>query len=729
MAYAKPSKKDYPESVRTSIRNTYDHEHLNYRRFRDFMRYTFSSTLTSEDEVVASALQKPLLQFNIMEAYVSRQLGEFSKQEPSVDVSMTEGAEVDSETLKIVTEHLRHILFESNRNGFEYDVYSDLLGGGFSAAKVYADYPHPMATKQVLKIERVYDPTMAGFDPLAKNPSKSDGRYCFCMYPLAEDEFLERYPGKDRQSQGKSSNFSGYHFGYSRQKEKTVLLCEFYEKKKKKVRIVETVTGKVMTTDDYKKFVELWNASGEIRQAPGIVGKPRSTIREIICRYILTQNEVLEYEETTLKSFPYIYIDGNSKPIYVAESNDRIRMTRPYVYNLWGLQRLKNFAGMTLANELENLIQHKFMVAKESLPAEDSPYIDAYKNIQQADTVVYHAYDVTDPSKPVPPPQTIQRVAIPPEIMGTFGMTDQMSQSILGSYDASLGINNKQLSGVAIVEGATQSNAAAMPYIVNFMKGLTQIANVCIEIFPDIYTTKRTIPIQTVDGKKSHVMINVEGAPSFNYDDNALQVKVEAGLNYQLQKYRTLETVVSLANSSPAFAQFFNEKGLKVIVENLDWAGSDELKPMAEEWMQEQAQLRQQQQQQAQQQAQQPNPLMMRAENERMKIEQDAKVSEMEFSLKAQSLQLEEVKNKLLLLDTLIKAHSENAHSEAQKEKAIAEQEKAAVMALKEHTHTAKDIADMMHRHTHDIKKHDLEERKHAHNVESSKQPIIEMGV
>jgi len=36
-----------------------------------------------------------------------------------------------------------------------------------------------------------------------------------------------------------------------------------------------------------------------------------------------------------------------------------------------GYPKLKNFAGQTLGNELENMIQHKFIVAKESLPQEE----------------------------------------------------------------------------------------------------------------------------------------------------------------------------------------------------------------------------------------------------------------------------------------------------------------------------------------------------------------------
>lgn len=48
---------------------------------------------------------------------------------------------------------------------------------------------------------------------------------------------------------------------------------------------------------------------------------------------------------------------------------------------------------------------------------------------------------------PLPPPQEVGRVSAAPKIIQTFTSADTTMQSILGSYDASLGINNNQLWG------------------------------------------------------------------------------------------------------------------------------------------------------------------------------------------------------------------------------------------------------------------------------------------
>jgi hypothetical protein len=47
--------------------------------------------------------------------------------------------------------------------------------------------------KQAIKIERC-EPTLTGFDKLARFSHKGDGRFCFQLFPKDKEEFLEEYP-------------------------------------------------------------------------------------------------------------------------------------------------------------------------------------------------------------------------------------------------------------------------------------------------------------------------------------------------------------------------------------------------------------------------------------------------------------------------------------------------------------------------------------------------------
>lgn len=694
------------DRLKKSVKNTYVYFQPNYKRFNDFRRFVFDTSLTDDDKMALDALKKPQIEFNIGEAYISRLRGEFSKQEPSIKVTSDDGRVVDSQTIDAVANHLRHIIFDANKNSCEYNVYTDILSGGFSAIKIWTEYANPMSFEQVIKFDRVYDPTLVGFDPLAREPHKGDGRFCFELFPKSREEFEEDYPNIDLSGVDFTRNVEGFNWSYSNNQEDILLLCDFYEKKKKEVKIVKLVNGFVMTEDDYELFLQKWSDSGIIDQPPAIKGKPRKTVIETICRYRFIENKVLEYVETDYTALPIVFVDGNSVVIRQGTNQGAfIQMTRPYIYNLKGLQQLKNFAGQTLANELENLVQHKFKVAKESLPDEQS-YLDAYTNIQLANTLVYKAFKDNDPKQPVPAPQEIMRVPPPTEVISTFTLVDQMAQSILGSYDAALGINDNQLSGTAIVEGASQSNSAAMPYIVGFMQALSQVARIITGLIPKYYRTPRTIPIVREDGSRDFQKINQDGGVYMNYDDNALNVKVEAGVNFSIQKARALQQIMMMSQASPIFAQFINAKGLKILLDNFEINGIDQLKELADQFMMEMEQ-QQKQQAQMQQQEMQNNPMMIKAQNERMKMQMDAQQDQVSNQLEAAKIGVSKQQADTDFMKVLGEMQSAKAEHQASIVKAQAEETRAAVDLAIKH-------ADMSHSHV-------MDKAQFSHDVQQAK--------
>jgi hypothetical protein len=328
-----------------------------------------------------------------------------------------------------------------------------------------------------------------------------------------------------------------------------------------------------------------------------------------------------------------VFVDGNSIMYREGTTGAYKQCTRPLIYHAKGIQKLKNFAGQTLANELENMVQHKFKVAKESIP---TGYEEAYKNVQQASLLVYNAFKDNDPNVPLPPPMEIGRIPAPPEVTNTFMIADQTTQNILGSYDAALGINNNQLSGIALVEAATQNNAVAMPYINGYLQGLSAASQVMMEILPDYYKTPRTVPVVLKDGKRDYIRINDEelGNIDLNYDSNVFKIKVKAGVNFNIQKSRTIKYIIELANAMPALGEFLNTKALPIIVENLDEIkGGDRLKILANEFMEEKKQ--------SMNQPQKPDPMTMKLMLEEQSLKLKEQQNQTEAALKASQIRVD----------------------------------------------------------------------------------------
>ena len=673
---------DQLKSIKKRIESASIYFKPNYERYHKFQKFVFQTALDSQDIDTLTSMGKPIIEFNICNAPISRLCGEFSKQEPSIYVTAENGAEVDPEVIRVVEGHIRHILFESKKHNIQYNVYRDQLSGGFSDFKVWTDYANEMSFDQVINFGRTYDPTLTGFDPMAREVDKSDAEYCFEIFPMPKEDFKREYPDIDvEQLQYQKSAIGGFNWSYTTQnQEDVIVVCDFYQKKKKRIKIVNLADNRVLSMDDYNKFLESWTEQGIVAQPPAIVGEPRWTESCYICRYRVMETEVIEYKETSFKYLPLVFVDGDSVIIREGDSGSMQQFTKPYIYHAEGIQKLTNFSGQVIANDFENMVMHKFKVAEESLP-DQKEFRDAYTTYQVPNTLVYkHLYN-DDPNIQLPAPQEIARVPLPSEVVSTFNTSMQMLQNILGAYDASLGINDKQLSGVAIVEAATQSNAAAMPYIVNYMQSLNQVANIILDLIPKYYVTPRTIPIVDKEGKRSSQKINQPGGISFNYDENVLQVKVEAGVNFAIAKNKALQQIIALMQASPQFSEFMSADGLEILLDNIEFRNVDVLKAKVDEWLHKKQQQPSPEAQQAQAQAAQAQAQMQMAQQqiqiEQQKVAQKGEEIQANTMLKTEQLLVDKEKVDNERMAILQKAGESREKLEASVIRSHAEEERA----------------------------------------------------
>lgn len=679
-------------------------------RFHDCTKFVFKTAINAADESNLKAYGKPIIEFNFVNAFISRLCGEFSKQVPSITVMAENGMPVDENVIRVVEGHIRHVLFEANKLNTQYNIYKDQLAGGFSDYVVFTEYAHEMSMDQVIRVKRAYEPTMVGYDPNAREDTKCDAEYCFELFPIPKDQFETDYPDIDISNLQFTRSTLGFDWTFETAQNEVVVVCDYYEKKRIKFEIVKLANNRVMKLKDYEQFVQEWLSEGFTEQPPAIVGEPRWTSQTVICRYRIIGTEVIEYKETDFKYLPLVFVDGDSVILKEGTGSTFSQFTKPYIYHARGIQRLTNFAGQVIGNDFENMVMHKFKVAKESIPQEEE-YQEAYKNVQQASTLVYNAFMDGDPDKPVPAPQEVARVGLPSEVVNTFNTAIQMTQNILGSYDAALGINDNQLSGTAIVEAATQSNAAAMPYVVSHMQALNHVANIILDLIPKYYVTPRTIPIIDREGNRTYQKINMKDQDSidFNYDSNVLTVRVEAAPSFAIQKSRALNQIALLAQTSPLFAQFMAEEGLDFILDNMEFRGSDILAERAKAWME---QLKQKQAQAAQQ----PNPIMLQEMNEKQRLQQDAMKIQQDGVLKAQEISVNKQRADNERMDILLKAGANQNQLMVDVAKAKVEENRTDAELQIKH-------ADMVGKHIHnaEVLKHEKEKAKNeARNNQSS---------
>lgn len=638
MVQIKQEAKDQLPRIKKNIESSYMYFKDNYKRFREYKRYIFKQTINEQQRTMLQDLNRPVLEFNIGHGSINRLLGEFADHEPGIEVSPAEGVPVGQEVLDVVEGSVRHTLFEANKKSFSMRLYKEMLGGGFSVAKVWTDYSSPMSFNQQIFWGNAFDSTMVGFDPLAREPHKGDGQYSFEVYPMLYEDFKRDFPDVEVKTIDYLKDLESFSWTYKDMVgQKIVLVADYYEKKKKRAQIVRLSDGRVMTVKRYKEMQELWAREVYIEQIPAVVGKPRYTTLEFICNYKLMQDQILDYEETDYTYLPHVFFDGNSEILTKDANNNTYQFTTPYFYHAKGAQDLMNFTGIAIANNIENLSMAQYIVKKEAIPQEQD-YIDAITEPQVGRTIVVNAYSENNPDKPIPDPiREVQHPPLPPEVSATFNSSVGLIQAILGGMASNPSNDQAYISGKAIVESISADNATAMPYVNGYLAGLAQIANIHVDLMPKYIIGKRTIPIIYKNGEKVYQDVNAPGKPSLNFEERAIKVDVCAGVNFQVQKEKALQQLIGLMQASPGFAEFMNSpEGLKVLVKNLTIYSSDELQEAIPKWI-EQQQQQQQQAMQMQQQAMMQDPRMIKAQNDIAKTQ----LQEQELQQKAQQAQFD----------------------------------------------------------------------------------------
>lgn len=601
MALVAQKYQDYLDTLKQNVEASKKYFSSNISRYQACRDFLFKTALTMNDKGIAYELQRPELEVNVLETYVSHLLGEFSKQTPSPSVNPINDDPSLANQALVVEGHLRAI-FEYSKT-VQTNTFRNTLSGGYSVVKVGTEYIKEKSLDQKICIRSVLDDTQTGFDSMAKESHKGDGKYAFELIPKTKEDLEAEYPKLDLSDIAWDNQLrEGFQWYFTQemgsQSRKIAIVCDYFEKKviyKTLYRVSDPShpdNSITMFKEEYEKLLESYAALGKLTAPPVILEQARRPVTTIV-NYQFTGNQVLCYKETDYKYLPLVFIDGNS--VLLEEG----QMTRPYIYHALDCQRMKNLCAQSIINDVENMRQTDIFIAKEAIPQEPEFKL-GWLNPQKANAaLVYNFFSETNDGATLPSPQVTQRQQISPSVIQMYQIMDQSIQAVLGSYDAQQGVQN-DMSGVAIENGAMQSNNAARPYIYNYLEGMNQVCKIIVDLMPKYYTTLRTVPIVDYEGQHSYKLINdTVNDPTFKleYEENDLEVDVRMDSNFEIQKSRFVQTISQLMKISPTLNQFFSTDGVPLILDNVNVKDIAKVKEQYSQFMQKQQQMQQQQQQ------------------------------------------------------------------------------------------------------------------------------------
>lgn len=704
MASKKLSDDDKLIMFKADIRDYFSFFKENIANYKKWMRFAFKDTMTGSEKAALQKMSRPKLQINYTDPYLSRLLGEYSSMAPEPVVSGNgTGNPLNVSLTDVAEQHMAHIFHVYNKND-RNRVIQEQCGGGFSAFKVITDYTGKKTFRQIIKFVKCKDPTMVFFDPMDRSHAKSESKMWGELHPFEKEDFKDKYPeyAKHAEQLGYNENIGDIvPFSYKNGSKDILIMAEYYRKEYVNKNLLELADGQVMFESEYNDMLKDWNET----IPPPIEKRRRKVKDEVVKRYLFIGNKILKEETVAYPGCNYFFVPGKDAWVYADESSSQVeQVTCSFIKNAVDPQRMLNGMAQAIAAFSENIMAQKYIIEETTLSDPDS-----WKEPNTPGNLLWRA--MPDGEHLMPAPIVVQQQDLPQSLVVMYQSMQQTLQNTMGIYDATLGIQEKDLSGIAVENAATQNNAVSMPYFLSYMTSINAASTFMLKMMPIYYVTPMTIPILDKEGERKFISINNENDPNsikFEFDDEDLEVEVTAGQTFALQKDKSLKAMVTLMQAVPAFADVMNRKGLPIIIDQLDIRKVDTLKEIVKQDEAEKEKMQQQQ-------GQQPNPMQVEIQMKQKEMMMKQQKDQMDAQIKIRQLQLEQEKlaNEMRIAE--IQLAQSTANDAIQHEKVMAEinshrMDAATSLAEAELRHN-----DQLHRHTIDVMKmHDSRENEKA---------------
>jgi len=197
----------------------------------------------------------------------------------------------------------------------------------------------------------------------------------------------------------------------------------------------------------------------------------------------------------------------------------------------------------------------------------------------------YNAYDeagnlLPKPERTMPP---MPQAAI---VQAKLGVNDDLKASA-GQYDASMGRQGNETSGVAIAQRQREGDNATFHYIDNLSKGIRFLGKCMVDLIPKVYDTRRVVRLLGEDGTAREATFDPTLPQAVGEEEGELGKAVAEIYNPTVGRYDVIvsvgpsfsskrqEAAASMIETVRAVPQIMGIAG-DLVIKAQDWPGADE---------------------------------------------------------------------------------------------------------------------------------------------------------
>ena len=500
-------------------------------------------------EMIAKAREaqgRPIQTINRLPAFIDQIVGDARQNKPSIKVHA--GEDGDEDIAAIYDGLLRAIQNESNAD-FAYDTAVEHTATfGFGAWRIKTDYESEDSFNQVICIERITDPLSVYFDKNSVLPDYSDARHVTVRVKMTKDDYKARWPKKEEADY----NFDDFTSDWVVDKDQVIVAEHWYKvDEKATLYAVEDFEGNTQVT---------------LEKPPigyNVVNQRETTITKIkMC--MISGAGILEESDWAGKYLPIVGVNGKEDLV------DGKRTLRGLVRFAKDPQRMYNY-WRTIDTEQKAL-------APKAPVLVTAKQIEGYEQHWQESLTTNMPYLIVNDVPSASMPQRINAGIVDKGANEAALMCVDEMKSTTGIFSASLGEQDNEKSGRAILAQQRKGDTANFAYIDNIARAIKWTGKIIIDLIPKIYDAARVVAVMGADGEKKLERINQvvmqKGQPKLlDLSVGKYDLVVTQGASYATKRIEALNSMVEIARVNPAIMQIAGD----LIVKAMDWDGASEI--------------------------------------------------------------------------------------------------------------------------------------------------------
>ncbi len=395
---------------------------------------------------------------------------------------------------------IRNIEHNSVASGAYDTALTQAVDGGFGYFRILTEYSDDDSFDQDIKIKRIKNQFSVYFDPNCQEHDYSDARYAFITEIVDPDEFKRQYPHAE------SIDFDGSGLdGDDKERwfaDDGIRVAEYFYKEPVQRLLYLLATGDVINGDKLpagatvKNNAGLWLESDGAAPIPIIKQRNVNSHKVMWCK-LAGGSQILEGpREWAGRYIPIIPVLGEEQVI------DGKTMLSGLLRFGKDSQRIYNY---TRSADVEmNALAPKvpYLATKKQIGAHLRQW-----NSANSLPFPYLLYDV-DPSAPSVMPKRVEPITTQPGLMQNALICNDELKDTVGMYDASVGKQGNETSGIAITARRQQGDTATFIFPDNLSRALVFAGKILVDLIPKIWDTPRIARLRGMDGKESFVPIN-----------------------------------------------------------------------------------------------------------------------------------------------------------------------------------------------------------------------------